>query len=279
MRILLIPLLLLSFIANARFIGSKKTVTSDKGKLYFYWGWNRAWYTRSDIHFKGENYNFKLNDMKGRDRQTPFGIDPYFTPSRISIPQTNMRLGYFITDKIDISIGVDHMKYVLVYNQPTKIDGYINDGSAYDGVYTNDNFINSYSFLKFEHTDGLNYIHAQITRNDDIFKALKIKLNPNKLRLNSLIGFGIGGLLPKSNVNLWNNERHDDFHWAGYGFSGQIGADLIIFKHLFIRGEYKVGFIDMPDIRTSATPSDRASQHFFFNEYTFCVGVCFNPFN
>ena len=274
-----IILLSFLFISFSYTKAEKPENTTNKGRMYFYWGWNRSWYSKSDIHFEGENYKFKLNDMKAHDRQTPFGFDPYFTPSRISIPQTNMRFGFFINDKIDISIGVDHMKYVLVYNQPTKIDGYINDGSSFDGIYTNDNFINTYSFLKFEHTDGLNYIHAQITRNDDLFKAFKINLNPNKIQLNSLIGFGIGGLLPKSNVNLWNNERHDDFHWAGYGFSGQLGADLIIFKYFFLRGEYKAGFIDMPDIRTSPNPSDRASQHFFYNEYTFCIGITYNPFN
>ena len=252
---------------------------TNKGRLYFYWGWNRSWYSKSDIHFEGDNYKFKLNAMRAHDRQTPFGIDPYFNPSQISIPQTEMRIGFFINDKVDISIGVDHMKYVLTYYQPTKIDGYINTGSIYDGVYTNDNFINSYSFLKFEHTDGLNFINAEITRNDNLFEAFKLKFNPKIIKLNSLLGFGIGGVLPKSNVNLLNKGRHDEFNWAGYGFAGKVGLDLILFKYFFIRSEYKSGFIDMPNIRTSADPSDRASQHFFFRELTLNFGVTYNFFN
>lgn len=274
-KLILIPLFLLSITCSAEQAPEK----NNKGRIYYYWGWNRSWYSNSDIHFRGENYAFKLNDMKALDRPTTFGFDPYFTPSRISIPQTNMRLGFFITENLDISVGVDHMKYVLVYNQSTKIDGFINDGSKFDGVYTNDDFINTYSFLKFEHTDGLNYINIEITRNDNIFKTFNITINPKLIQLNSLIGFGIGGLLPKSNVKLWNNERHDDFHWAGYGFSGKVGLDLILKKYFFFRGEYKVGFIDMPDIRTSINPIDRASQHFFFNQFMFSMGITYNLFN
>ena len=252
---------------------------SNKGKVYAFWGWNRAWYTNSDITFTGDNYNFKLNDVEATDRQTPFNWGTYFTPATITIPQTNFRLGYFISDKIDISFGVDHMKYVMVAEQETEISGNINDGTTYDGYYLNDDFEINKPFLKFEHTDGLNYLNFEITRNDDVSEMFKLGLNPKKIQINTLFGFGIGALMPKSNVTLWNNERNDDFHFAGYGFSGKIGLNVTIYKYFFIRSEYKGGFIDMPDIRTSPDPSDKASQHFFFTQLNFNVGFCFNPFN
>lgn len=34
--------------------------TNQKGKLYVYWGWNRGWYTTSDISFRGTDYDFNL---------------------------------------------------------------------------------------------------------------------------------------------------------------------------------------------------------------------------
>ncbi|MCB0401450.1 MAG: hypothetical protein KDD41_05160 [Flavobacteriales bacterium] len=274
MKKLVILCLLLTTIAAH----SQESIVKNKGRFYWFWGWNRAWYSDSDIHFTGDDYDFTLNDMWATDRQTPFNVDPYFSFTRVTLPQTNTRIGYFINDHIDISIGVDHMKYVLVYNQETEIDGYIHDGTEYDGDYNHEDFVNSYGFLKYEHTDGLNYIHAEINRNDNLFEAFKVNVNPKKLQLNSIFGFGIGALMPKSNVNLWNNERHDAFHFAGYGFSGSTGLDLIIYKYFFLRGQYKVGFIDMPDIRTSSDPSDRASQHFFFNEFFFAFGITYNPF-
>lgn len=279
LKLIVLPLLFTALLVGATKPNPNTEKTSNKGKIYAFWGWNRGWYTNSDIEFTGSNYNFKLNDVQATDRQTPFDFGTYFNPSTITIPQTNFRLGYFISDKIDISIGVDHMKYVMVAVQETEISGNINDGTTYDGTYLNDDFEINKPFLEFEHTDGLNYLNIEITRNDDVSEMFKLGLNPKKIQINTLFGFGIGAMMPKSNVTLWNNERNDEFHFAGYGFSGKVGLNITFFKHFFIRSEYKGGFIDMPDIRTSPDPSDRASQHFFFRQLNFNIGFTINPFN
>jgi hypothetical protein len=44
-------------------------------------------------------------------------------PARMTIPQTNFRLGYFINDHYS-SYWVDHMKYVL-QNQVANFNGFI----------------------------------------------------------------------------------------------------------------------------------------------------------
>ncbi|PJB14677.1 MAG: hypothetical protein CO118_07335 [Flavobacteriales bacterium CG_4_9_14_3_um_filter_32_8] len=269
-------LMLTSFIGNAQ---ENNTLKTNKGRLYIFWGWNRSWYTNSDIRFTGSNYDFELNDVQAKDRQSTFGLDPYFNPVRITIPQTNLRIGYFITNNIDVSLGVDHMKYVMVQEQNTQISGYINDESIYDGTYINDDFSINKEFLQFEHTDGLNYINAEITRNDDLFKFLKLDVNLNKVQVNTLLGFGLGALMPKSNVTLWNNERNDHFHFAGYGFAAKVGLNITFFKYLFFRGELKEGFIDMQNIRTSPNIADKAQQHFFFTEVDFAFGISIQPFN
>lgn len=281
MRFYILPLLafLISIQSFAIEINPNVETPSNKGKIYTFWGWNRGWYSNSDIEFTGSNYNFKLNDVQAKDRQSPFDFNTYFNPSTITIPQTNFRIGYFISDKIDISFGVDHMKYVMVAVQNTEINGQINDETEYDGTYLNDDFEINKPFLEFEHTDGLNYLNFEITRNDDLAEIFNLNFNPKKIQINTLFGFGIGAMMPKSNVTLWNNERNDDFHFAGYGFAGKIGLNVTFFKHFFIRSEYKVGFIDMPDIRTTPDPIDKASQHFFFRQLNFNVGFAINPFN
>jgi len=278
---LLLLLLLLSLGFNAQEIKLPKTETSiksNKGKMYIFWGWNRGWYSNSDIHFTGDNYDFTLDNVEAKDRQSPFNFGTYFKPSSITIPQTNFRIGYFINNKYDISIGVDHMKYVMVQNQITQISGEINDSSNYDGSYSDNDIALTQDFLIYEHTDGLNYLNAEITRNDDLLNLLKFNLNSDKIQINTLLGVGLGALMPKSNVTLWNNKRHDEFHFAGYGFSAKAGINVTFFKHFFIRTEYKVGFINMPDIRTSPDPSDKAAQHFTFTQWNFDFGVAFRLF-
>lgn len=251
---------------------------SNKGRMYIFWGWNRGWYTNSDIRFTGKDYDFTLNDVKAFDRQSEFDAAVYFNPNQMTIPQTNFRIGYFINDKFDISFGVDHMKYVMRNEQTVKINGKINDGTQFDGTYMNDEIPLDLDFLIFEHTDGLNYINTEITRNDDLMQLLGIHLNPKKLQINTLLGFGLGFLLPKTNATLWNKPRNDEFNVAGYGFGAKIGLNATLFKYFFIRSEFKGGFIDMPNIRTSPDPIDKASQHFFFNQLNINFGITLYPF-
>lgn len=82
-----------------------QNIENRKGKITILCGWNRGWYSNSDIHFTGENYDFTLDNVIAKDRQTKFDPSIYFHPKWITIPQTNLRIGYFIKDNYEISIG------------------------------------------------------------------------------------------------------------------------------------------------------------------------------
>ena len=71
-----------------------------KGAIFLYWGWNRAIYSNSDVHFRGNGYDFTLHNMIAKDRPTDFSFDDYLNPLRVTIPQTNARIGYFIKDNL-----------------------------------------------------------------------------------------------------------------------------------------------------------------------------------
>lgn len=249
---------------------------NNKGKFYVYWGWNRGTFSNSDIRFKGDNYNFTLSDVTANDRPTKFGLNPYFRLDRITIPQTNYRIGYFFKENYTVSIGVDHMKYVMNADQNVKINGTINTGSSFDKVYTNELIKLTENFLTFEHTDGLNYINAEVKRFDD-FSHL-IGLNSKNLQINLTEGLGAGFLFPKSNTKLLNKERYDDFHVAGWGISASVGLNITFLKHFFIQSDVKFGYINMSDIRTTKSASDSASQSFTFIENTIVFGGRFRLF-
>ena len=70
---------------------SKQYYHLNKSKLFFHWGYNRAWYTKSDIHFHGEGFDFTLINATGKDRQTPFNWVDYFAIQNLTIPQTNLK--------------------------------------------------------------------------------------------------------------------------------------------------------------------------------------------
>lgn len=247
--------------------------TSNKGKMYVYWGWNRASYSNSDINLKGTNYNFTLQDVVANDRITEFSFD-YFHPTKITLPQTNFRIGYFLSDNYTVSIGVDHMKYVVEGYQTVKINGEINANTPFDGSYNNDDIRLTHDFLQLEHTDGLNYVNIELKRFDEIGHL--IGMNNKNFQLAITEGFGAGILFPRTNATLFNQDRWDEFHVSGWGVSAGAGLNLTFFKHFFIQSDLKYGYIKMPNIRTTNNPEDKASQSFTFFEKTIVIGAKFN---
>jgi hypothetical protein len=257
---------------QSQFFGQFKFVKDNyytKGNFFIYWGWNRAAYSLSDIHFKGNNYNFTLNDVIAKDRQSPFDAKIYLNPVNMTIPQYNFRIGYFIGDNYQLSFGADHMKYVMQNDQTVKINGEItNSNTPYDGNYANEDIVLSKDFLLFEHTDGLNYENIELRRFDVLFSRKNFQFAVNE-------GLGVGVLVPRTNTTLLNNKRYDEFHLAGYGTGLILSANMTLLRYFFIQMEWKGGFIHMPDIRTTMYKSDRASQAFWFSQYNLVFGCNF----
>jgi hypothetical protein len=249
---------------------SQENKLNEKSNFYLYWGWNGSDYTKSDISFVGENYNFNLENVVAKDRQTEFSINTYFNPVRATIPQYNFRIGYFFKPKWDISFGIDHMKYVVVQNQKTLINGFINDNNIYDGFYINQEIAIKEDFLKFEHTDGLNYANIELRYSFNI-------LEMNKITINLVQGFGAGLMVPKTNTTLIGKESYDEFHLSGYGTALVTGINLTFFNNFFIQSELKGGYINLPNIRTTEFKSDKASHQFFFSQFNILFGgiICF----
>lgn len=257
----------------------EKYTAHNKGKFFVYWGGNRDSFTKSDINFHGDGYNFTLQDVEAHDKPKGWNID-YVNPGRMTIPQTNFRIGYFVSDHYNISIGVDHMKYVMTTDQTVNMNGYIQQpdgtpGSAFNGIYNNVPMVMTKDFLQYEHTDGLNYINAEVARVDDVLKLFKVANNSDIFQLNLTEGMGAGVLYPRTNTTLMGMQRHDEFHISGYGVSAKAGLNLTFFKHFFIQGELKGGYIEMNDIRTTYEGIDRASQHFMFLQRIITVGGIF----
>lgn len=282
--------------AQNDFIKKERYTAHNKGKFFISWGGNRESYTESDVNFRGKDYNFTVDNMVAHDKPKGWHVD-YINPANMTIPQTNFRMGYFINDHYSVAIGWDHMKYVMSQAQIANVTGYINlpadqSGSIYNGVYDNtpvdmsqgnaleggyDKNIaqpNGTAFLMYEHTDGLNYINTEVSRHDDISKLFRLP-NTDKVQINLTEGLGAGLLYPKTNATVLGMPRHDDFHISGYGLSAKAGINFTFFKYFYIQGELKTGYINMQDIKTTASSDDKASQDFFFFQRIIAVGGIF----
>ncbi|MFV8339211.1 hypothetical protein ACNQGL_08060 [Flavobacterium sp. LB3P21] len=260
-------------IAQEKKIIQDRYTSHNKGKFFVSWGGNRDSYSKSDVTFRGKDYNFTLENIQAHDKPKGWHVD-YINPSRMTIPQTNFRLGYFINDHYSVAIGVDHMKYVMTQDKAVNIDGYYPNPGSYNELLPNNQVLLTEEFLLYEHTDGLNYVNSEFSRHDDISSIFKIE-NTDKIQVNLTEGIGFGLLYPKTNTTLLGKERHDDFHVSGYGTSLKAGLNVTFFKHFYIQGELKGGYINMQDIRTTQSSEDSASQDFFFFQRIIAVGGIF----
>jgi len=273
-------MVVLTFCVFSQYTFSQETVENpekytahNKGKFYIFWGGNRESFSKSDIRFKGADYDFTLHNVAAHDKPKGFHID-YFNPARMTIPQTNLRIGYFISDHYNISIGFDHMKYVMYNDRRVSYSGYYPNPGTYNENPANGELTLDEDFLLFEHTDGLNYVNTEISRVDDISKLFKIN-NTDKIQVNVTEGIGGGFLYPKTNTTLLGKDRYDEFNIAGYGVSAKVGLNVTFFKYFFIQTELKGGYIEMNNIRTTQDKADSAEQNFWFLQRILTVGGIF----
>jgi hypothetical protein len=244
----------------------------QKGQWYGYWGWNRSQYSDSDIHFKGDDHDFRIHNGAAQDRQnkvtTSSIFDRYLNPEALTIPQYNYRFGYFVADNWAVSLGFDHMKYVLEDNQIVSITGTISapgfektDPAPADQQLTDE-------FMNFEHTDGLNMISFET----EYFYSL---WNYGKDYDFALFGgAGVGLMVPKSNVKMLDYKRNDEWHLAGYATSIKGGFEFTFLHNWFFRGVAKFGYTNMDDVLTTSE-GGKASQTFYFDEYIGAIGYRF----
>jgi hypothetical protein len=241
--------------------------------MYIAWGYNRSTYGKSDINFVGPGYDFTLKNLKAADRPNNFDPEVYFSITKLSIPQFNFRVGYFLTDNIAISIGYDHMKYVVDDTQYARIYGFIDSSASteFAGDYNGESKLIHQDFVKFEHTDGLNHASVELEYHDNFWQT-----NNQKFSLDFMFGAGIGALIPKTNALFFNKRGSDAFHLAGGAISANIGTRFYFFKHFYLQATGKTGFLYLPNIATNGLEIDRASQNIKFFEFYGQLGGMFN---
>jgi hypothetical protein len=263
--------LLLCTLNSSTAISSNVTPPPKKGSLYFYWGYNRSFYSKTNLHFSGPDYDFSLYDLKGADRPSPFG-SVYFNPSSISIPQYNYRIGYMLTNRLAISGGMDHMKYVVTQDQQTTISGVITKEASdkYAGYYLNEPIQLKADLLKFEHTNGFNFVSLDFEYQQPLFRILKDNI---RFLLNS----GIGGvwMVTKTDVRVMDDGLDNDFHVAGYAMSFKIGPRTEFKNHLFIAAELKGGYATLPSVLIKNDAPEVGNHNLGFLEYYIVVGTNF----
>ena len=236
---------------------------TGKGTFYFSWGYNKDYFSQSDIHFKDEgadNYNFTLHDVKAKDRP---GFNQILSTT-LAVPQYVYRLGYYFNNSKDLGIEInfDHTKYVMINNQVVRISGQIK-GKEYD----QDTLVTP-DFLKFEHTNGANFLMI------NLLKRKTLVTSGNKKHwLSVVVKPGAGIVIPKTDVTLFGERLDNKFHIAGYIVGLEAGLRYDLFKYAFLEFTGKGSFADYRDVLVIGT--GKAKHHFFTQEFILTAGFQF----
>lgn len=241
-------------------------------RIWFDWGYNRAWFTKSDIHFKGPGYDFTVAKLVAHDRPAPFQAKLYFNPTTSSIPQYDWHIGFCIKKRWFVNIAMDHMKYVMVPDQNAQVTGTIDASKSqtYQGVYQQTNMPMSKDFLRFEHTNGLNLIAVEGGYLAPIFRTRK-----DILRINANVGVGLGVLVCKTDVKVLEYGLDNRFHLSGVSMHAIAGLRIDIWKYFFIASEAKGGYITLPDVLIHNNRTDLANHHFGYVQYQITAGLSY----
>ncbi|MFT3981382.1 MAG: hypothetical protein QM687_12980 [Ferruginibacter sp.] len=219
--------------------GSYAQETKSKNKLfygmYLQWGYNLEWYTKSNIHFKMANGDdFVLHHARAKDKPDFHSITK--NPLEISLPQYNYRIGFYLNKQKtrSVEINFDHIKYVVTDGQKVHVTGTINNQKV-DG----DSVLNSASFLHLEHTDGGNLLHINYVQQNTL---LHTKGTGRQL-LNLLWKAGAGINIPRTDFTYHGDKLNNNFHIAGFNASAEAGVRLYPFRHFFVEGTGKTGYV------------------------------------
>jgi hypothetical protein len=258
-------------IGSSRIARFRLAFESKQRTLFITWGYNRAYYNDSDVHFKGEGFDFTLFDAKAADMPEEFSSRVYFNPAQFTVPQFNFRAGYYFRPDWCISLGWDHMKYRLITTQLVRISGNISEEKYFDpeftGTFNNEYILYNGRFMDYHHSDGFNFIRAAIerrvpficTRNKEIVIAF-----------NGAASLGI--MLPWTDFTFFGERNRNWPHVAGYGLSLSAGLRFEFFKYFFFQLNAQSGWSNLSNILLEGDKDSRAKQKIGFFERSMALG-------
>jgi len=253
----------------------KKKFGTQKNGLYIYWGYNRSIYSKSDVRFYSPDYDFTAINLAASDNPSS-KLSDYFDPQKLTIPQFNVRIGWYYKFRWDISVGYDHMKYVMDRDQNLYLSGDAGatTTSQLNGTYDESNGMIPirYEDLHYENSNGLNYISFQLNNTAPLYKTRDLNF-----AIMRRAGLGFGPVVTQTDFNWDGQTYHSGYklRLAGYGISLHAGLRFDFFKHFFLQSNWATGFIHLPKNATIIDLNHYSEQKFMYADWQLLGGFIF----
>ncbi len=202
-----------------------------KGEFYLSWGYNKDWYTNSNVKINqpGLGNNYQFVKVKGHDHP---GWDEGLFREALTIPQYNYRIGYLLNNKrnLGIEINFDHTKFIISDGQSANIRG----------VYKSRNIDSIVKFSKdngfyYYLNNGANFLLFNITKRKLWYKTKNIKVD--------LFGkAGIGPVIPHVENSFFGNENVSGFQLGGWNTGLEGALRSTFFNHIYLEFAAKLDY-------------------------------------
>ena len=225
------PLLFILLLTNCDTEAQNKKKERSR-EFYFSWGYNKEWYTRSNIKINqpllGNDYSFV--SIKGHDNP---GWDKDFFKKDISIPQYNYRIGLFVNKKkgIAFEINFDHTKYIFA-DQSARIKGTFNKRPIDSTV----NFSAANGFHYYLN-NGANFLLFNIVKRWQWYASKK-----GNIKIDFLGKVGIGPVIPHVENEFFGQANQPGFQFGGWNMGVETAIRTTLFKYVFLEYSNKLDY-------------------------------------
>lgn len=208
-----------------------------KGEFYISWGYNKEWYTPSNVSVNQPNLgnNFTFKNTKLVDHP---GWDEGLFTLALSIPQYNYRIGYFFDKErgLAFEINFDHTKALFKNDQTVHMVG------TYNGRQIDSSFM----FSKTGTGSSRNYYYLNNGANFLLFNIVKRKrftnLSSPSIQLDGLAKVGIGPLIPHVENSLFGQKNEQKFQFGGWNTGVEYALRSTFKKHLYLEFAGKLDY-------------------------------------
>ncbi|MCE3295700.1 MAG: hypothetical protein K0R65_1414 [Crocinitomicaceae bacterium] len=268
--LLLLLLALCSFsqqLNAQRLFNGVKKISNARGTFWLGWGYNRSYYTESDIRFRDKTYDFTLFNSTARDQKLPLG--DHFAAETMFKTQFDFKAGYYFRNKYAVSLGYTRFNYIFNDGNQVLLDGKIDTtlSTPWRGTQNNEEIITNRSDFHYAN-QGMNFLHASIQRTDKLYQSR------NKMAaFSTSYGLSLGAIL-SNNTFLFAGTLNENKHsLSGYGLAAFASARLEFFRHIYLQGQLTGGSINQFKVQTAANNPDSWAKHrFWYGQRSITLG-------
>ena len=225
---------LLLLIILPRTVKAQNIESNYKHEFYFSWGYNKEWYSKSNVKISQPVLNQKYTLVNVVAHDHPGWNESDFFHKDLTIPQYNYRIGYFFNKKKNIAfeINFDHTKFIITDEQQVRLRGYPHDKYV-DSTITFSEANGFYYYLN----NGANFLLFNLVKRANLY----VSKNRN-IKIDALGKAGIGPVIPHVENSFFGNANHPHFQLGGWNVGVEGALRATFFKHVYFEFAGKLDY-------------------------------------